>query len=198
MNSSLLDRLTATLGALTLGLLLAGVAGTVLLPAAPSTGTTGYHPLGAPSRPVRLVVPSLKIKAPVAPIHLTGDGALNPPSDTHEVGWWDASARPGAGRGQTVLTGHTVHTGGGVLNDLGRLRPGARVLVVTPHGTLTYRATRVVTYTKAQLARHSVDLFAQKRAHPRLVLITCTGWTGHDYTSNIVAFAQPLGVRERS
>jgi hypothetical protein len=27
------------------------------------------------------------------------------------------------------------------------------------------------------------------------VLITCTGWTGVDYTSNVIVFAEPLGIR---
>ena len=30
------------------------------------------------------------------------------------------------------------------------------------------------------------------------MLITCTGWAGSDYTSNIVVFAKPLGVRDPS
>ena len=28
------------------------------------------------------------------------------------------------------------------------------------------------------------------------MLITCTGWTGSSYTSNVVVFADPLGVRD--
>jgi sortase (surface protein transpeptidase) len=89
-----------------------------------------------------------------------------------------------------------VHTGGGVMDRLGKLRRGKVVRVVTPKGTMVYRATRVVTWSKAELAEHAVDIFAQERKDTRLVLITCTGWTGSSYTGNIVVFAKPLGVRE--
>jgi hypothetical protein len=51
-----------------------------------------------------------------------------------------------------------------------------------------------VTWSKAELAKRSVELFSQKREDERLVLITCTGWTGSEYTSNVVVFADPLGV----
>ena len=100
----------------------------------PSPGVAGgprtdtgprYEPLAAPSDPRMLIVPEIKLRAPIIPIEVTPDGVLNPPEDVDEVGWWKRSARPGATSGQTVVTGHTVHTGGGVMNRLGDLRPGA-------------------------------------------------------------------------
>ena len=148
-------------------------------------------PLTAPASPVRLVVPSIHLNSTVLPVDLSAGGVLDPPADTHEVGWWRASARPGARAGQTVLTGHTVHTGGGVMNDLAQVHPGDVVQVVTAKGTMRYRASAVRIYTKAELAQSAVDLFGQDRRQGRLVLVTCTGWTGHDYTSNTVVTATP-------
>ena len=165
----------------------------VLLPTG-SASTAGYHPLSSPARPVRLMIPALKIRARILPIEVNDSRVLDPPSDPRQVGWWKRSARPGATHGQTVLTGHTVHTGGGVMDKLGKLRKGQLVKVVTRKGLMVYRTTKVVTWSKAELAKRSVDLFGQKRDHQRLVLITCTGWTGSEYTSNVVAFAEPLGV----
>jgi LPXTG-site transpeptidase (sortase) family protein len=161
----------------------------------PSSGTAsdGYHAMAAPAAPVRLVVPALKIRAPIEPIQVD-NGVLDPPHNPRDVGWWRQSARPGATHGQTVLTGHTVHTGGGVMDHLGRLHKGQLVKVVTRKGTMVYRTTEVVTWTKRELAKRSVELFGQKREDERLVLITCTGWTGKEYTSNVVVFADPLGV----
>lgn len=156
----------------------------------------GYRPMAAPAAPVRLVVPALKIKAPVLPIQVNAQKVLDPPSNPRDVGWWNRSARPGATSGQTVMTGHTVHTGGGVMDDLGKLEAGQLVKVVTRRGTMSYSATKVVDLTKAQLARKSVELFGQDRQDGRLVLITCSRWNGHEYLSNIVVFAKPLGVRE--
>jgi LPXTG-site transpeptidase (sortase) family protein len=157
----------------------------------------GYRPMAGPAVPTRLVVPALKIKAPVQPIEVSDAGVLDPPRNPRDVGWWNGSVRPGAQRGQTVLTGHTVHTGGGVMDRLGDLRRGQLVRVVTRKGTMTYRTTRVVTWTKAELAQRASSIFAQKRTDNRLVLITCSQWTGSSYKSNVVVFAQPLGVRER-
>jgi LPXTG-site transpeptidase (sortase) family protein len=96
-----------------------------------------------------------------------------------------------------VLTGHTVHTGGGVMDDLGKLHQGQLVKVITRKGTMVYRTTKVVTWSKAELAKRSVDLFNQKRQDERLVLITCSQWTGSSYKSNVVVFAKPLGVPDR-
>ncbi|MEO5652572.1 MAG: class F sortase [Marmoricola sp.] len=159
--------------------------------------TPGYRAMGAPAPPVRLVVPSLKVKAPILPISVTPDLSLDPPRNPRDVGWWQRSAKPGSTTGQTVLTGHTVHTGGGALDNLGDLRRGQIVKVVTPKGTMVYRTTKIVVYTKEELAKHSVEIFGQERPGARLVLITCSGWTGSYYKQNIVVYAAPLGVPDR-
>jgi sortase (surface protein transpeptidase) len=158
-------------------------------------GESLYQRLAAPSNPTRLIVPEIGLRAPIIPIEIAPDGVLSPPSDVDEVGWWQRSAKPGAASGQTLVTGHTVHTGGGVMNELGELRPGALIQIRTPLGTVDYRATKIFVYTKAEVADHRQQLFGQDRQHGRLVLVTCTGWTGHDYTSNIIVFADQLGVR---
>jgi LPXTG-site transpeptidase (sortase) family protein len=191
------------LGRLTKRLLLVFLAMVVVGFALPSSGAADntkavnplYQALAAPSNPELLIVPEIKLRAPVVPIELDPKGVLTPPSDVHEVGWWRRSAKPGATSGQTLVTGHTVHTGGGVMNRLGDLRPGATIQIRTPRGTVDYRATKVFVYTKAELAAHAEELFSQDRKDIRLVLVTCTGWTGKDYTSNIIVFADQLGVR---
>ena len=168
------------------------------LPSAPAAEGAPYRPMSAPARPIRLVVPALHLRAPIVPIEVNAQQVLDPPADTHEVGWWRRSAKPGAEQGQTVLTGHTVHTGGGVMNDLGKLERGQLVKVVTPKGAMVYRTTRVQTLSKEQLAKRAVGLFGQDRDPVRLVLITCTDWDGAAYRSNIVAFAKPLGVATKA
>jgi LPXTG-site transpeptidase (sortase) family protein len=157
-----------------------------------------YAPLSAPADPTLLVIPEIQLRAPILPIEVDSRGVLTPPGDVHEVGWWKRSAKPGSTRGQTLITGHTVHTGGGVMNRLGDLRPGSLIRIRTARGTVDYEATKVFVYTKAELAQHAQDLFSQKRQHGRLVLVTCTGWTGSEYTSNIIVFADQLGVRQRA
>jgi LPXTG-site transpeptidase (sortase) family protein len=159
------------------------------------SGKAHYEPLGAPSNPELLIIPSIDVRAPIVPIEIASSGVLSPPEVVKEVGWWKRSAKPGATTGQSLITGHTVHTGGGAMNNLGDMRPGDLVRIRTPRGTVDYRATKVFVYTKAEVAEHKHDLFGQKRRKNRLILVTCTGWTGRDYTSNIIVFADPLGVR---
>lgn len=162
----------------------------------PDQRPAAYHPMERGAVPRELVIRSLGIKAPILPIELDGS-VLYPPDDPQDVGWWTGSARPGARRGNTVVTGHTVHTGGGVMNPLGTIKPGALVQIRTTRGTMNYEATKVFDYTKDQLAAHARELFTQHRRHNRLVLITCTGWTGSYYTSNTIVFARPLGVHNK-
>jgi LPXTG-site transpeptidase (sortase) family protein len=157
-------------------------------------GQGRYHSLVRPAVPELLIVPAIDLEAPIIPISVDADRVLHPPADVHEVGWWRGSAKAGSPTGQTLITGHTVHTGGGVMNRLGDLRPGAVIQVRTRLGVVDYRATKIFVYTKDELAKHANDLFGQKREHNRLVLVTCTGWTGSEYTSNIIVFADPLGV----
>jgi LPXTG-site transpeptidase (sortase) family protein len=168
-----------------------GVAGET----APS-GAAQYTQLSRPTNPELLVVREIGLRAPIVPIEIGPDGVLDPPADVDEVGWWKRSAKPGATSGQTLVTGHTVHTGGGVMNRLGDLRPGSLIQIRTPRGTVDYEATKVFVYTKAEVAEHRDDLFSQERKHYRLVLVTCTGWNGHGYDSNIIVFADQLGVRK--
>lgn len=160
----------------------------------PGYGQSRYHSLNRPANPVLLIVPSVDLKAPIIPISVDSHGVLTPPADVRAVGWWRGSAKAGSATGQTLITGHTVHNGGGVMNRLGDLHPGAVVEVKTKLGIVEYRATKIFVYTKAELAKHVNDLFGQGRAQNRLVLVTCTGWTGTEYTSNIIVFADPLGV----
>jgi LPXTG-site transpeptidase (sortase) family protein len=172
------------------------VGASIFMPSGSAT-EAGYHQLSAPAKPIRLVIPALKIRAPIMPIEVNDQQVLDPPRNPRDVGWWKRSVRPGATHGQTVLTGHTVHTGGGVMDNLGKLHKGQHVKVVTHKGTMVYRTTKVVTWSKAELAKRAKDLFGQKRDDERLVLITCTGWTGSTYTSNVVVFADPLGVPDK-
>lgn len=146
----------------------------------------------APAQPVRLRIPSLDVVAPVVPIGMLPGRVLQPPADPLEVGWWDVSARAGARRGQTVITGHTVHTGGGALDRVPSLEKGARVLVVSRKGTVRYRVTAVRVLSRAALAEQAQALFGQDRGRGRLVLVTCTDWNGSTFDSNVVVLARPV------
>ncbi len=139
--------------------------------------------------PTRVSVPRLAINAPVLPIAPVG-GVLTPPADPSELGWYEYGARPGAVQGSAVITGHTVHTGGGVLDDLRDLHKGDTVRVITAKGAIGYRVSDVSIVSKAQFARTAQKIFSST-VPGRLVLITCTDWDGQDYLSNTLAYADP-------
>jgi LPXTG-site transpeptidase (sortase) family protein len=140
--------------------------------------------------PVRIVVPRLHVDAPVVPISAAGR-MLVPPGDPQTLGWWDGGAVPGAAHGGALITGHTVHTGGGAFDDLEALRPGDRVRVRTAVGRVRYVVTGVTVYRKISLARDAERVFRQS-GPGRLVLVTCEDWNGSVYLSNAVVFADPL------
>lgn len=140
--------------------------------------------------PRRVIVPSLGIAAPVVPIRTTND-TLVPPSDPQQLGWWADGAKPGASRGSALVTGHTVSTGGGALDDLENLQRGDNVTVRTDRGRVVYAVEKVRIYSKGAVAEHAERLFSQG-VPGRLVLITCEDWDGEAYLSNVVVTADPV------
>ena len=157
--------------------------------ASPSARTS---PPAVGVRPDAVVLPTLDVRADVTPI-ATQDGVLTPPSDPLDVGWWSGGSRPGDGTGAAVITGHTVHAGGGAFDDLETLSTGDRVQVLSGGTTVAYDVATVEVLSRAELARESATVFA--RSGPgRLVLITCEDWDGTAYRSNVVVTARPVGT----
>jgi LPXTG-site transpeptidase (sortase) family protein len=142
--------------------------------------------------PDQILVPSLDIEAPLEPITLASDGVLTPPADTDVVGWWDGSAEPGSRKGQTVVTGHTVSTGGGVMNELPKLDIDALVRIRDEGKLVDYRATGVYKLSKEEVAQQAQSLFGQKGQSGRLVLVTCTDYHDGEYDSNVIVTAEPV------
>jgi LPXTG-site transpeptidase (sortase) family protein len=138
---------------------------------------------------MRLSIPALGIRAKVVAIP-AADGALTPPADPTVLGWWDDGAVPGAAHGSALITGHTVHTGGGAFDDIASLQPGDRIRVRTIKGRIPYVVDSVTVYAKAVLAEKAERVFRQD-GPSRLALITCDDWDGSVYQSNAVVVATP-------
>ena len=165
-----------------------------LMPSSGSAAPGLSTPMAAPAAPVRLVVPALKLRAPIQPIEVNAR-VLDPPRNPRDVGWWKSSARPGAKQGQTVLTGHTVHTGGGVMDDLGKLRKNQMVKVVTRKGPMVYRTTKVVTWTKDRARQASGRHLrpGPRRGAPRADHLQPVDGSLQEQRRRL---RRPLGVRE--
>ena len=147
------------------------------------------RPAAAMAAPRHVVIPALGVDAPIIPIGVE-DGVLIPPDDPQVLGWWSDGALPGAVRGGALVTGHTVSTGGGQLDDLEEVRRGERVRLRTTKGVIDYRVTEVRIYRKAALAKDAQEVFSQT-GPGRLVLVTCEDWDGTKYLSNVVVYADP-------
>lgn len=142
-----------------------------------------------PGAPRTLQIPALGVDAPVLPV-TAPDGTLTPPADAEQLGWWADGARPGESQGSVLVAGHTLHNGGGALEDLEDLARGDRISVATRNGDLTYGVTSVRIYGKGKLAREAATIFAQD-VPGRLVVVTCEDWDGAEYLSNVVVVAEP-------
>lgn len=122
--------------------------------------------------------------APVVKLLLQGD-TLVPPSDPLVLGWWGAKVN--SKRGTILLVGHTVHTGGGFLDDLEKVPVGSSVAV---SGT-SYKVVSNRVMSKEKVAQIAPKLFSQT-GPSRLVVVTCEDYnpvTGH-YASNVVMVAK--------
>lgn len=161
------------------------------VPVAPSLAPRVDGELPAAAAPMRIRVPRLGVDSAVVPIS-GATGVLEPPSDARELGWWQEGAVPGSALGTTVMTGHTLHLGGGALDKLKTLRPGDRITVTTTRGTVRYEVRASWALSKPDLAQRAESLFDQGR-EGRLVLVTCYDWTGSEYLSNAVVSAAPIG-----
>lgn len=156
-------------------------------------------PVLAPSRPVRLEIPSIGVRAPVRRVGLAEDGSIAVPDlERHnEVGWYERGPTPGQ-FGPAIIVGHAdTRTGPSVFHGLARLRPGDRVEV-------TRQDRSVAIFEVNSVERFDKDALPVERVYgdygrPWLRLITCGGrWVGGStgYKDNIVAFASLVDSRD--
>ena len=169
-------------------------------PASPGVDTTEEATFARmrPGYPDRLVVPALDVDAPVVAVEAP-DRTLTPPADPQVLGWWVGGARPGSPTGSALIAGHTVHTGGGALDDLETLEEGDEVLVRSRlrrdgedvERETSYVVRSVEVFRKGTIAARAEQLFSQE-VEGRLVLLTCEDWDGTRYLSNVVVTAVPV------
>ena len=154
-----------------------------------TTQEAAYAP-AMPGHPDRLRIPSLGVDAPVLAIRAPGR-VLTPPRDPRALGWWAEGAQPGAATGSALFAGHTVHSGGGALDDLETVRRGSAVTVLDDGRRVDYAVTSVQVLGKTEIAARAGELFAQD-VPGRLGVLTCEDWDGSGYRSNVVVVAEPV------
>jgi hypothetical protein len=144
------------------------------------------------SRPIRIAIPSIGVRAPVRAVGLAADGSIAAPElgRANETAWYRDGPTPGQ-FGPAVIVGHVdTRTGPAVFHDLAGLRPGARIEVTRrDRRVAVFTVSTVETYGKARLP---ADRVYGDFTRPGLRLITCGGpWAGGElgYADNVVVFA---------
>jgi sortase (surface protein transpeptidase) len=145
-----------------------------------------------PTRPLRMIIPAVKIDALVEPLGVQANGDLQTPQENpwDNVGWYRSGTIPGE-RGSAVIDGHLDRPGGypAVFWQLRRLQAGDAVLVIDAAGrTVHFHVTRVASY--AAQAAPLQEIFG-KGGGSYLNLITCAGdWipSQHQTTLRLVVY----------
>ncbi|MFF7869429.1 class F sortase [Streptomyces qaidamensis] len=171
-------------------------------PAAPAPAARKPHPPAGlrplpRSRATRLLIPYLRVDAPVMGLGLDRDRRLTaPPDDDPQlVGWYRHGASPGE-QGTAVAVGHLdTDSGPAVFAGLTELKRGRIVKARRADGRIAvYTVDKIKSYEKAHFPSQEVY---GARGRPELRLITCGG--SYDrrkgYSGNVVVFAHLTGIR---
>ena len=155
-------------------------------------------PLGraVAAAPARLCIPALVVSAPIIPVGVKADGAMDEPGDLVTVGWYAPGVPPGA-VGNAVLDGKLDGVDGGpgvgrgVFWDLSLLRPGDLIVVVDEAG-IPRRFRVLATAVYRREAAPLLQVFGET-PDVNLNLITAAGALvpGEPrYDSNLIVFAR--------
>jgi LPXTG-site transpeptidase (sortase) family protein len=149
-----------------------------------TTGTRKQMP-----RPVRIVIPSIGLSAPVVALGLNPDRTLEVPRNFGNTGWFRGGPEPGE-PGAAVIVGHVAsRRGPAVFYRLRDVPVGAVITIrLQDRSTVRYVVTSMVRVRKNRFPTSRV--YARTK-QPTLRLITCAGKlnlpTGH-HPDNYIVF----------
>jgi hypothetical protein len=160
------------------------------VPAAPEVVGTVAPSVRAVA-PAAIRIPALGIDSALARLGTDAAGALVPPADFAQAGWFAGGPVPGA-IGPAVIAGHVDSwRGPAVFFRLAQVRTGDGVLVTRADGTtLRFTVTRVARYPKS--AFPTAEVYGPT-ADAQLRLITCGGAfdrSRRSYVDDVVVFAR--------
>ena len=144
--------------------------------------------------PVRLVVLSIHLDAPIEAVGITHTDALAVPKDFGSVGWFSQGPRIGEA-GNAVIDGHYgwKQRAPAIFNLIHTLHRGDVVSVVDDSGQMNdFRVRDIKTYD-AQADASAVFASVDTKSH--LVLVTCSGeWIPslHTYSNRTAVFADKI------
>jgi hypothetical protein len=144
----------------------------------------------AVAAPVQVTIPAIGLDTDLVDIGVDAAGALVPPADYGQAGWFSAGPAPGD-VGPAVLAGHVDSKAGpAVFFRLEELGPGDQVVVTRSDGQqVPFTVTRVAAYPKT--AFPTAEVYGPTTG-AELRLITCGGTfdrSRRSYTDNVVVYA---------
>jgi LPXTG-site transpeptidase (sortase) family protein len=143
--------------------------------------------------PKILSIDKLGVTARIKPLGVDKDNALLSPANIYDVGWYNASSKPGDTKGAMLIDGHVSGpTQHGVFYNIKQLTPGDKITVERGDGTIfTFKVVG-----KDQVDVDKVDMAkALRSADPStlgLTLITCGGKfdvAANHYLQRVVIYA---------
>lgn len=156
----------------------------------PPTDLSSYKV--APDMPQLLTINKIGVNARVRRLGVSPSNILKAPANIFDVGWYDASAKPGED-GTTVMDGHVSGpTKRGVFHNIGSLKAGDNIEIERGDGQIfSYMVvdTKVYDNNKVDMAKVMTTAIPGK---PGLNLITCTGRFNvrtNTYEQRVVVFA---------
>ncbi|MGA2286184.1 MAG: class F sortase [Dehalococcoidia bacterium] len=168
-----------------------------------SSPTPAPQPPQAPVKqalPVRVVIPSIGVDAPVSVKTIEPNGTMQPPNGPEDVAWYDFSARPGSG-GNAVFSAHVDYHdyGPAVFARLRELKKGDAVEVRLDDGSVRdYEVVLSVTYPAATAPFQEI---VGATSSEMVTLITCAGSfdeASRQYNHRLVVRAVPEMAAERA
>ena len=159
--------------------------------AVPAPVMAGAMAAAGSAVPTRVQVPSIGVDSSLAALGVDATGALVPPADFAQAGWFAPGIVPGD-VGPAVVAGHVdSRAGPAVFFRLRELETGDEVVVSRDDGT-------TVRFAVTAVARYPKDAFPTAEvygptADPQLRLITCGGDFDRgrrSYADNVVVYAR--------
>lgn len=141
-----------------------------------------------PAHPVRVVISSIGVNAPVQGLGTTPEGLIAVPKAYGVVGWYNKGAIPGK-PGPAVLVGHYAGGNGAVFDKLNGLKNGDLITTTNGRGqSFTYKVTAMNEYEKDKVPMAQIF---KSSSESRLEIITCAGkWQSKTYNNRLVVTAE--------
>jgi sortase A len=139
----------------------------------------------------RLLIPVIKVNAPVSVKDIDAHGVMETPNSWYDVAYYDFSGKPGYGPGNNaVFAGHVDYYPHrtAVFWNLHTLKPGDQVQVALDDGTsYTYLVSEMIVYPADNLP---LDYVIGSTPVESVTLMTCDGtFNGAEYNNRLVVRA---------